>query len=108
MSCQLNIEKLIAFRNAVGKRTQDIVKSLSVEDMQRKVSAEGLEVIAQLGGVTSEEDSQWLLDFWGTKDVAGLLLMPPTRHVIMHLNDCCKWKQHIRENKRSYLKGQHQ
>lgn len=104
LSRQLNIEKLIAYRNAVGCRTRDIVQAFSAEDMKRKVSAQGLGVIKQAGGVTTQEDSLWLLDFWGKKDVAGLLLMPPTRHVIGHLNDCCKWKHHIRENKRCFRK----
>lgn len=99
----LNIEKLIAYRNAVGKKTRDIVNSLSFDDMKRKVSLSGLERVREAGGLTDQEDSIWLLDFWGRKDVAGLLLMPPTRHVIMHLNDCCKWKKHIRENKKCYL-----
>ena len=102
LSRRLNLEKLIAYRNAVGQRTRDIVKSLSAEDMRCKVSAQGLEAIKQAGGVTDQDDSLWLLDFWGKKDVAGLLLMPPTRHVIMHLNDCCKWKQHIRANKKCF------
>lgn len=105
LSCQLNIKKLIAYRNAVGKSTRDIVKSLSPEDMKRKVSKQGIEAIKQAGGVTNQEDSLWLLDFWSKKDVAGLLLMPPTRHVIMHLNDCCKWKQRIRENKKLFRQG---
>lgn len=98
LSQQLNMEKLIKYRNTVGKRTREIVKSLSAEEMKRKVSAQGIERIKQAGGVTNQEDSLWLLDYWGKKDVAGLLLMPPTRHVIMHLNDCCKWKKHIRYN----------
>ncbi|MDL2317969.1 DinB family protein [Eubacteriales bacterium OttesenSCG-928-A19] len=102
LSRQLNIEKLISYRNTVGARTRDIVKALSANDLKRKVSAKGLEAIKQVGGVTEQEDSLWLLDFWGKKDVAGLLLMPPTRHVMMHLNDCCKWKQHIRESKKCF------
>lgn len=102
LSRQINTEKLLAYWNAVGQRTRDIVKSLSTDDMKRKVSAEGLEIIKQIGGVTNQEDSLWLFDFWGKKDVAGLLLMPPTRHLIMHLNDCCKWKKHIRENKKCF------
>lgn len=102
LSRQLNIENLIEYRNTVGQKTRDIVKSLSADDMKRKVSAQGLEAIKQSGGVTDQDDSRWLLDFWGKKDVAGLCLMPPTRHVIMHLNDCCKWKQHIRENKKCF------
>lgn len=102
LSQRLNIERLVAYRNAVGQRTRDIVKSLSADDMKRKVAVQGLDAIKRVGGVTEQEDSRWLLDFWGKKDVVGLLLMPPTRHVIMHLNDCCKWKQHIRENKKCF------
>ncbi|EQE16874.1 hypothetical protein QAW_2379 [Clostridioides difficile CD17] len=34
--------------------------------------------------------------------VVGLLLMPPTRHVILHLNDCCKWKEYFRTKKKFY------
>lgn len=102
LSRRLNIEKLMAYRNAVGQRTRDIVKSLAAEDMRRSVSEQGLEAIRQAGGVTGQDDSRWLLDFWGKKDVAGLLLMPPTRHVLMHLNDCCKWKRHIRENRKCF------
>ena len=57
---------------------------------------------AKEGGVTQQEESAWLLDFWGKKDVAGLLLMPPTRHVMLHLNDCCRWKQEIRTKKKFF------
>lgn len=102
LSSQLNIEELIAYRNAVGQRTREIVSSLSAEDMERKVSMQRLEAIKQTGGVISHKNSIWLLDFWKKKDVSGLLLMPPTRHVMLHLNDCCKWKQHIRNNKKCF------
>lgn len=102
LSGQLDIERLIAYRNTVGQRTCDIVKSLSADDMKRKVSLQGLEAVKEAGGVTDQEGSLYLLDFWGKKDVAGLLLMPPTRHVIGHLNDCCKWKQYIRESKKLF------
>jgi len=102
LSRQLNIGKLIEYRNVVGLKTRTIVQSLSPSDMKRKVSTQGLERIKQIGGVTSQESSMWLLDYWGGKDVAGLMLMPPTRHLIMHLNDCSKWKQHIREGRKCF------
>ena len=47
------------------------------------------------GGVTEHKDSIWLLDFWGRKTVAGILLMPITRHQIAHINDCAKLKSKI-------------
>ena len=102
LSRNINISELLAYRNAVGKRTREILQSLSADDMKREVSANDLEKIRLTGGVTAQEDSIWLLDFWGKKDVAGLLLMPPTRHVILHLNDCCKWKQQIQAKRNFY------
>jgi len=102
LSRELNIVELLAYRNAVGKRTREIVNDLATGDMKRKVSASSLDRIKLEGGVTEHKDSVWLLDYWGKKDVAGLLLMPPTRHLIMHLNDCSKWKQQIRTKQKYF------
>lgn len=102
LSAQLNVKELMNYKIAVGKRTGDLVKNLTSEDMKRKVSQQDLKKVEQTKGVTDQAESRWLLDYWGQKDVAGLLLMPPTRHVIMHLNSCCKWKEHIRKNKKCF------
>lgn len=83
-------------RNEVGRKSREIVRSLSPADMRRKIPAQRIDRILEEGGVTNHKDSIWLLDFWAKKDIAGILLMPPTRHVMLHLNDCCKWKQTIR------------
>ena len=103
LSFSLDPAALRAYRDAVGIRTREIVAQLPAEDFRRKVSPRDLQRIREEGGVTEQEDSVWLLDFWGKKDVAGLLLMPPTRHVILHLNDCCKWKEHMRSGKKCFL-----
>lgn len=105
LSRLLNTEKLLAYRSVVGQKTCDTIRALSADDLRRKVSPQGLEAIKQTGGVTGQEESCWLLDFWGSKDVARLLLIPPTRHVIMHLNDCCRWKAHIRGEKKCFRKA---
>lgn len=102
LSKSLRIEELLQYRSAVGTRTRQIVERLNPEDMTRKVSLKLLDKVRLEGGVTEAEESSWLLDFWGKKDVAGLLLMPPTRHVMLHLNDCCKWKEAIRTKKKFF------
>ena len=33
------------------------------------------------------EGARGLLDYWGGLTIAGLLLMPPTRHNFVHLNE---------------------
>lgn len=102
LSQNINITQLLKYRNAVGRNTCRIVENLSSDDLKRKVSSEDLNKILMCGGVTEQEDSIWLLDFWGKKDIAGILLMPPTRHMMLHLNDCCKWKIQIRTKKKFY------
>ena len=37
-----------------------------------------------------------LTDFWGKRDVAGLLLMPANRHLIVHLNEALRLKKRRR------------
>lgn len=102
LSKSLRIEELLQYRSAVGTRTRQIVERLNPGDMTRKVSLKLLDKVRLEGGVTEAEESSWLLDFWGKKDVAGLLLMPPTRHVMLHLNDCCKWKEAVRTKKKFF------
>lgn len=99
LSRTINTEQLICYRNAVAHKTRDIIRSLSAADLKRRVRQDDIDKILSVGGVTQQENSIWLLDFWGKKDVAGILLMPPARHVMLHLNDCCKWKEFIRTKK---------
>ena len=58
--------------------------------MKIKVKKEQMEKIYKCGGVL--DTSTWLLDFWGKKNIYGLIMMPITRHQIVHLNDCFKIK----------------
>jgi hypothetical protein len=103
LSVSINIHSLLDYRATVIKRTQTIVNGLSTDDMRRKISPGGIEKIRSEGGVTAqEEESSWLLDYWGKKDVAGILLMPPTRHTLLHLNDCERWKEYIRAGKKVF------
>ena len=103
LSKEADIQELLKYRNEVGRQTRELVQSLTPEDMRRKVSGDDLDRILNEGGVTRQEESFWLLDFWRKKDVAGLLLMPPTRHVMLHLNDCFRWKEEIRTKKKFFL-----
>ncbi|MCL2637290.1 MAG: DinB family protein [Oscillospiraceae bacterium] len=95
LSSELNSAELLNYRNAVGTRTREIIAALTAQDMKRRVPADGINKIRSEGGTC--EYSEWLLEYWGGKDIAGLLLMPPTRHLMLHLNDCIKWKQKLQE-----------
>lgn len=102
LSKNINVDELIYYRNTVSKNTQKIIKNLTNADMKRIVDINDLKRILDAGGLTNDKNSIWLFDFWGKKDVAGILLMPLTRHIMLHLNDCCKWKEMIRSKNKYY------
>lgn len=89
----INIEELKNYRIAVGRRTRDIIKDLSIEDMKRKFEKENLQRILDEGAVLNVEASNWLIDFWGRKTVSGIILMPVTRHHVVHINESVRAKK---------------
>lgn len=99
-STSVNKGELKNYRNAVGRQTLKLLSHLTPADIKRKVTQSGLERIRSEGGVTNQPSSLWLLDFWGKKDVAGILQMPITRHQVVHLNDSLKLKEKIKKLKR--------
>ena len=85
----INIKKLKYYSDKISKNTINLIKRLKAEDIKRKINKINLEKIINGRGVT--KDNLWLIDYWSKKDIAGLLLMPLSRHIIVHLNQCYKY-----------------
>jgi len=92
-SYDVDLSALKDYRDTVGRRTKDVIAGLTLHDLKRKFLKRQTDRILEEGGVTSHPDSIWLVDFWGKKNVAGILLMHITRHQMGHLNDCLKLKE---------------
>ncbi len=99
-SKRVAVDELLKYRDAVGIRSREIIRELNPPDFKRKISQSSISRILEEGGVTEQPDSIWLLDYWRKKDVAGIVLMPLTRHQTLHLNDCYKWKELIQRKKK--------
>jgi hypothetical protein len=84
----INIKTLKEYRIKVGKQTQKIIKGLKFTDMKKKMERTQLNKIMKNGDLLEHAKSKWLLDFWGKKNILGLIMMPITRHQTVHLNDC--------------------
>lgn len=97
-SSQISMIELRKYRIEVGRKTKSIINSLKPDQMKRKIRPVAVDRVRQEGGVTDAEESRWLLDFWGKKTVAGILLMPITRHQIVHINDSLKIKKSLEKN----------
>ncbi len=85
MSRTADISAIKEYRRAVAERTRKIIKSLGPDDLKRKVERSRLDLLLMDGSVV--QAAAGLLDYWGKKTCSGLLLMPATRHNLVHINE---------------------
>jgi hypothetical protein len=95
LSSRIDLRSLHAYRLAVGNRTRTIVRKLQAKDLKQKVEPARIEKVLSEGAVTPE--AMEILQYWSKKTIAGLLLMPPTRHCILHLNEAMRIKDKLRK-----------
>ena len=90
----IDIRALKEYRIKVGKSTKKILESLNFNDLKIKVKPEQLNKITQIGGVIDDPNSIWLLDYWGNKNILGLLKVPITsHHTTYHFIPCFALKE---------------
>jgi len=91
LSQTIDIDALKEYRRTVGRSTQEAVTALEPDELERKVEPIRLQELLENGSVVEEASD--LLTYWGNLTIAGLLLMPPTRHNLVHLNEALKVKK---------------
>ena len=70
---------------------REIVQQLEPQALKRKVDPSHLQQVWDEGAVV--EAARGIVDYWGRRNIAGLLLMPATRHNLVHLNEALRLKQ---------------
>ncbi|MBO4291433.1 MAG: hypothetical protein J5898_05955 [Lachnospiraceae bacterium] len=85
---QINVEALREYMIAVGKNTRSIMEKLTLDEIRSMVPEEWVMRILEVGGVTTDFRSVWLLVFWGRLTRGGMILTPMTYHHMMHLPAC--------------------
>lgn len=85
---EINIEALREYMFVVGKNTRCILENLTLEQIESMVSCENVMRILEEGGVTTDFRSIWLLVYWGSLTIGGMILTPMTDHHMMHLPPC--------------------
>lgn len=83
-SAKLNIEQLYIYANAVKNSTNELIKSLSYADLKRKPTETERQRLIDSKCISENELAVWLIDYWCSKDIKGLIKMPFSRHLIMH------------------------
>lgn len=90
LGATIDIEALRAYRVAVGRRTREIVQQLEPEELKQKVDPMRVQQVMDEGAVV--EAARGIADYWSRRNTAGLLLMPATRHNLVHLNEALRLK----------------
>ena len=84
-SQSLNIAELLQYAEDVKTSTDMLLHGLSFEGSKRKFTNNDKERVIASKSVSEDENAVWLIDYWCGKDVAGIIKMPFTRHLIMHI-----------------------
>lgn len=84
-SKQLDIPLLYSYAKAVMESTDIILRSLKAKDRKRSIDPSKKERLEKSGCVSKDKDAVWLIDYWCTKNIEGLIKMPLSRHWIMHI-----------------------
>lgn len=95
LSSNIDINALLSYRIEVGRNTRAIIKSLQPGQFKQSVASVKIKKLLDQGAVKKE--ATWLLEYWGKKNIAGLILMPATRHNFLHLNKSIRIKNKIQK-----------
>jgi hypothetical protein len=91
MSKNIDLDALRNYRVAVGQRTREIVAELKPGSLIEKVKETRIIKLIDAGAVS--EAAYGITDYWSRRNIAGILLMPATRHNLVHLNEALKLKR---------------
>ncbi len=97
-SAQLNIDELYTYIVAVTKSTESVLSKLPFDMLKNKISPERKERLISLNTVSTDENASWLIDYWCSKDIRGLIQMPFSRHWIMHTEACLRIKNKLKKS----------
>jgi hypothetical protein len=89
-SNEVNIKALFEYRLSVGRETRKVVKALKAPDYKSRIKLERIKRIWDERAMIP--NAKRIVEYWARRTVAGLLLMPPTRHCFLHLNEARKIK----------------
>lgn len=98
-SSNIEIDELYNYVYEVKGETEKFILSLGYDDLKKKFNDEDKKRIVELRVVSDSPKARWLLDYWTGKDLKGLILMPLSRHWIMHVEAANRIIEKIKKTK---------
>ena len=92
-SQQLDIHQLLNYAKDVFEQSNHWLSCISFDDLKTTYSNLDQQRICSTN--TVDESQRWLIEYWCSKDVKGLLAVPFSRHWIMHLEASLRIKNKL-------------
>ena len=89
-SKEVDVDELLLYAKVVMETSNTFLLELSYEDIKQKFTDVDKNRIIDSKCVSTDENAVWLIEYWCSKDVRGLLKMPFSRHWIMHIEACLR------------------
>ncbi len=92
LSSQIDFQAMREYRMEVGQRTREIAAELTTDRLKEKTQSDRLLRVLNERAVRPEASG--VVEYWSRRDIAGMLLMPASRHILVHLNEAAQLKNH--------------
>lgn len=99
-SKRLDVKALYEYAKAVMESTDEFLNSVEYSALKSVFNEKDRQRVIDCGGVSSDKNTFWLVDYWCGKNMAGLLKMPFSRHWIMHVEAMQRIKDKLCKNAR--------
>lgn len=96
---KLDLDALYNYITEVKDKTDVLLKELSFSDLKRKITDNDRKRLVELNVVSGDENAVWLIDYWCSKDVRGLVQMPFSRHWIMHVEASLRIEEKLKKQR---------
>ena len=96
-SKQLDIKATYDYCKAVMNSTNELLKNLKFADLKKKFTEEDKNRLIKTKSVSSSESAAWLIDYWCSKNIKGIIQMPFSRHWIMHVEAMNRIKDKLKQ-----------
>jgi DinB superfamily len=99
LSATIDFDELVDYREKVGLQTRRIISKLSPEDFNKGIPTNRINRLFQEKALLPEAAA--IAEYWSSKTIGGLMLMPGTRHNFLHLNKAIRIKERLERKVRS-------
>ena len=94
----LDIDHLYEYAAEVRYNSDKIIRRLNHGELSRTVTEDRRRKLEKLKVVSSSSRANWLIDYWCSQDLKGLLLMPFSEHWLAHTVACSIISDGIKKN----------